>query len=141
MICEKCPVALLCFADTLDVRYCTRCQSLVCGVPSDDERGVNLYLRIIVTVRCTQYHLVHPDKVRRTAPAMTNFDGCIRCDPIGHANTAEFSRSVDHYHHGRDGSVLGFSHAKWCKRERWWLYRDSDEASLGFYLPRPVEAP
>ena len=140
MVCEKCPVALLCFADTLDVRYCTRCHSLVCTPPPDDGRGVNLYLRVIVTVRCTQYHVVHPDKAVKNASDLT-YSGCIRCEPISYENTAEFSRSVDHYHHGRDGSVLCFSHAKWCKRERWWLYRDRDEVPLGFPVAKPVEAP
>jgi hypothetical protein len=139
MICEKCPVALLCFADTLDVRYCTRCKGLVCGI--NNYHGFpNMHERVIVTVRCTQYRLMHSDKTVKDISDL-DFGGCIRCDPIGHGNVAGCARSVDHYHHGRDGNVLIFSHAKWCKRERWWLYRDCDEAPAGFYLPRPAEAP
>ena len=141
MICEKCPAALLCLGGQGrrgTVKRCTRCAAIIFADERSQPNGT------IMTVRCVTYGQRHPLEAPPEYWDVHGIDrwaNCPRCNPLHWEIMATLYAHVFHYHHGRDGSVLEFTHLKWGKRQDWWLYRDVDEPPAGFAMPRPRDAP
>jgi hypothetical protein len=143
MICEKCPASFMCLAWTPPPCYCQRCQALVFA-PPDHAWGAQHSRFTVVTVRCTnvRFQSVHGiEKRQLKLAAETMGGGCIRCNPLHYELVAARYDHVFHYHHGRDGSILEFTHLRWGKRQAWWFYADADEPAPGFFMEKPREAP